>query len=195
MEKAAPPGSKSKLEETSLLCFVLRQFYWNCKLFVSLQSISNFIVSLPNLSKGCEGATVPAVAALTLPRPMEQKRSSCRPLFSVQWGQALICTRREKENSFPPLCIPPFLWFVFVSWKAERVLQARDIRRIDFSVTFRHDWCFSCGNGKSCPIDSKSKLEETSLLCFVSLLNWYSSKHKYLSFLSAQEINCIFESR
>ena len=45
------------------------------------------------------------------------------------------------------------------------------------------------------PIDSKSKLEETSLLCTVSLLNWYGSKHKYLSFLSAQEINCIFESR
>ena len=34
--------------------------------------------------KICEGATVPAVAALTLPRPMEQKWSSCRPLFSEQ---------------------------------------------------------------------------------------------------------------
>ena len=51
---------------------------------VSCQSNSNYIVSLPNVSKGCEGATVPAVAALTLPRPLEQKRSSCRPLFSVQ---------------------------------------------------------------------------------------------------------------
>ena len=38
--------------------------------FSSLESISNFVVSLPNLSKGCEGATVPAVAALTLPRPV-----------------------------------------------------------------------------------------------------------------------------
>ena len=48
------------------------------------QSISIFIVSLPNLSKGCEGATVPAVAALTLPRPLEQMCASCRTHFSVQ---------------------------------------------------------------------------------------------------------------
>ena len=56
--------------------------------FVFWQSNSNFIVSLPNASKGREGATVPAVAALTLPRPAQG---------------------REKDNSFPPLCIPPFL--------------------------------------------------------------------------------------
>ena len=36
---------------------------WDCDFPVSLQSISNFVVSLPNLSKRCEGATVPAVAA------------------------------------------------------------------------------------------------------------------------------------
>ena len=41
--------------------------------FSFLQSISNFMVSLPNLSKRCEGATVPAVAALTLPRPAQEK--------------------------------------------------------------------------------------------------------------------------
>ena len=38
--------------------------------FRNWQSISSIIVSLPNVSKGCEGATVPAVAALTLPRPV-----------------------------------------------------------------------------------------------------------------------------
>ena len=43
---------------------------WDCDFPVSLQSISNFVVSLPNLSKRCEGATVPAGAALTLPRPV-----------------------------------------------------------------------------------------------------------------------------
>ena len=32
-----------------------------------LQSISNFYVSLPNVSKGCEGATVPAVAPSHIP--------------------------------------------------------------------------------------------------------------------------------
>ena len=52
--------------------------------FSFLQSISNFAVNLPNVSRRCEGATVPAVAALTHPRPLEQKRSSCRPLFSEQ---------------------------------------------------------------------------------------------------------------
>ena len=38
-----------------------------------LQTTSNFDVSLPNPSKRCEGATVPAVAALTLPRPAQEK--------------------------------------------------------------------------------------------------------------------------
>ena len=38
--------------------------------FSFLQSVSNFVVNLPNVSKKCEGATVPAVAALTLPRPV-----------------------------------------------------------------------------------------------------------------------------
>ena len=33
---------------------------------ISLQSISNFMFSLPNSSKGCEGATVPAQTALAL---------------------------------------------------------------------------------------------------------------------------------
>ena len=76
------------------------------------------MVSLPNLSKRCEGATVPAVAALTLPRPAQG---------------------REKENSFPPLCIPPFLLMVPVSVRTKRLLQAREIRQISFSVTLRHD--------------------------------------------------------
>ena len=31
------------------------------------------MVSLSNLSKRCEGATVPAVAALTLPQPAQEK--------------------------------------------------------------------------------------------------------------------------
>ena len=41
--------------------------------FRNWESNSNFVVSLPNLSKRCEGATVPAVAALTLPRPAQEK--------------------------------------------------------------------------------------------------------------------------
>ena len=109
------------------------------------ESISNFAVSLPNLSKGCEGATVPAVAALTLPRPAQG---------------------REKENSFPPLCIPPFLLMVLVSGESERVLQAREIRRIDFSAVYRHDLRFTCESEERCSHRQQKQARRTSLLCF-----------------------------
>ena len=83
------------------------------------QSISNFMVSLPNLSKRCEVATVPAVAALTLPRPAQEK---------------------GKDGLFSSLLRISLLFLIVpVSLGAKGVLQAREIRRIGFSVTFRHN--------------------------------------------------------
>ena len=44
------------------------------------------------------------------------------------------CPRREREKiSFPSLRIQPFLLMVLASGKTNRLLQAREIRRIDFS--------------------------------------------------------------
>ena len=143
----------------------------------------------------------------THPRPLEQKRSSYRPLFSeqmcascrthfsVQWGQALICTwKRQRSISAPFLYIYPHLSIVIASLGAKRVLQAREIRRIDFSVTFRHDWSFSCGNEK-CRYDRQQKQarrDELALYCFAVELIWFKTNVKY--FLSAQEITFIFET-
>ena len=84
-----------------------------------LQSISNFVVSFPNLSKRCEGATVPAVAALTLPRPAQEK---------------------GKDGLFSSLLRISLLFLiVLASGESKRLLQAREIRQIDFSVIYRHD--------------------------------------------------------
>ena len=98
------------------------------------------------MSRGCEGATVPAVAALTLPRPAQG---------------------REKENSFPPLCIPPFLLMVLVSRRTERLLQAREIRRNDFSVAFSYPLRVSKEIRKASAQATESKAEIAALLCEV----------------------------
>ncbi len=113
---------------------------------VSCQSISNFVVNLPNVRKRCEGATVPAVAALTLPRPAQG---------------------REKENSFPPLCIPPFLLMVLASRRIKRVLQAREIRRIGFSLTYSYPLRVSTEMRIASAQATESKAERTALLCEV----------------------------
>ena len=86
--------------------------------FRNWESNSNFVVSLPNLSKRCEGATVPAVAALTLPRPAQEK---------------------GKDGLFSSLLRISLLFLiVLASAGSKRVLQAREIRRIGFSLTYSY---------------------------------------------------------
>ena len=56
------------------------------------------------------------------------------------------------------------------------MLQAREIRRIGFSVAYDTNEVLLAKVKDAAPIDSRSKLERTSLLRFVSLLNCYGSR-------------------
>ena len=108
-------------------------------------------------------------------------RRTWRDYFSVSspFTHPRIGSRKGKrEISFPSLRIQPFLLMVLASWKAERVLQAREIRRIGFSVIYRHDWRFTCESDECCPDRQQKQARKTSLLRFVSLLNWYGSKQE-----------------
>ena len=126
--------------------------------FRNWKGISNSIVSLPNLSKRCEGATVPAVAALTLPRPAQEKGKD--GLFSSLLRISLLF-----------LMVP-------ASWKAKRVLQDREIRRIGFSVAFSYPLRLSTELKKRQRQILKARLKEQP--CFVkfnlrnSLIQKYS---------------------
>ena len=74
------------------------------------------------------------------------------------------------------------------SLRTNRVLQARVIRRIGFSVTLRHDWCFTCESNECCPDRQQKQARKTSLLRFVSLLNWYGSKLTWNAFISTRTL-------
>ena len=120
--------------------------YWNCEVLVSLQSISNFVVSLPSI-----------------------REETWRDYFSVSspFTHPRIGSRKGKrEISFPSLRIHPFLLIVSVSRKTKRLLQAREIRRIDFSVNFRHDLRFSCGSRQR--RSHRQQKQARRRACFVS---------------------------
>ena len=129
------------------------------------------MVSLSNVSKGCEGATVPAVAALTLPRPAQEK---------------------GKDGLFSSLLRISLLFLiVLASKKSNRLLQTREIRRIGFSVAYRHDLRFTCKKVKNAaPIDSKSKLERRA--CFVSFCYYFLKLQIFSFFTSSEKLKAPF---
>ena len=118
----------------------------------------------------------------THPRTVEQMCASCRTHFSVQWGLALIALEgNETKISFPFLRIHPFLLIVLVCVRTKQVLHSCEIRRIGSSVINRHDWRFTCESDECCPDRQQKQARKTSLLRFVSLLNWYGSKQELLN--------------
>ena len=58
-----------------------------------------------------------------------------------------------------------------VSVRTKRVLQAREIRRIDFSVAFSYPLRVSMELRKALLSDTESKAERTALLCEVQSKN------------------------
>ena len=142
--------------------------------FQNWQSNSNFVVSLPNVSeKDVKGLLFRKQPLHTSPNRL--KEGNEKKSLSLPWESnpfSWLCLWAEKQND----CSKPKKFDELTSaWLSDTI----DV--------------FLAKMGNAAPPGSKSKLEETSLLCFVSLLNWYGSKHKYLYFLSAQELNCVFE--
>ena len=139
-----------------------------------MQSISNFMVSLPNLSKRCEGATVPAVAPSHIPDHWSKSGRAVARFSPSKSGRAVArfspskCVRavahispcndgkpllpsKGKDGLFSSLLRISLLFLIVpVSVRTKRVLQAREIRRIDFSVAYRHDLRSVCKIGQRC---------------------------------------------
>ena len=91
--------------------------------------------------------------------------------------------KRQRSISAPFLYIYPHLSIVLVSTKSSWVLQAREIRRIDFSAVYRHNYSFSCGNGKCRPHKQQKQARRTSLLRFVSFrcLAFVCTEHRFIN--------------
>ena len=134
--------------------------------FRNWQSILNFDVSLPNLSK----------------KDVKGLLSRKQPLHTSPNGGANVCElshtflramrasphcpRREREKiSFPSLRIHPFLLIVLASVRTKRLLQAREIRRIGFSVAISYPLRVSTELKKALLSATESKAERTALLC------------------------------
>ena len=128
------------------------------------QSISSFVVSLPNVSeKNVKGLLFRKQPLHTSPNRL--KEGNEKKSLSLPWESnpfSWLCLWAEKQSE----CFKPEIFDELTSaWLSDTI-----------DVFLAEMW-------KAAPPDSKSKLEETSLLRFVSLLKWNSSKLAWIFYL------------
>ena len=106
------------------------------------------------------------------------------------------CPRKEKTGSFP------LSWeSLSFSWWCSRAKSQSECSKPERFGELTLAWLsdtihvFLAEVKNAAPIDSRSKLERTSLLRFVSVLNWYSSKQKLFNSYQHKKLTVSLKQR